>query len=349
MNSIFRDGNLQKLLHRPAANSFRGVIGTFMGRDALSAALSILNLGPDDKVLLPAYLCKEVLRPFLGRARVEFYDVKPDLSVDPEIIKQKFAKSSIKIMLMINYFGFLQPYRKELKELCTEKGVILIEDCAHSPLTVGSGETGDIAIYSFRKILPLPDGGGLRINMPEKAPVLDFYPGYYSNTLSVLILAKLFFNVKAEAFSRAGITDKKNDVMPAKSSSGKTGRILPISTFARNGVSNANFPEITEARRRTFRFWQEALESNQQAVPVFSDLPPGVCPMGFPVRVQERDLVKSRAQGKGIHLQIHWILPEAISRDFDNSRELSLQTMTLPVDPDLGQREREEVRRLLAA
>jgi len=349
MNPIFRNGNMKKLLRRPAANPFPGIIGTFMGRDALAAAVSILDLGPDDEVLLPAYLCKEVLRPFLGRTRVEFYDVKPDLSVDPETIKQKFAKSRIKIMLMINYFGFLQPYRKELKELCTENGVILIEDCAHSPLTVGSGDTGDIAIYSFRKILPLPDGGGLRINMSGKIPALDFYPVTYSNMLSILILAKLFINVKTEAFSRAGITDKKNDILQDRNSSAKAGRCLPISTFAHNGIGNANFAEITHARRRVFLLWKEALEGKRQIMPVFSDLPPGVCPMGFPVKVQGRDLVKTRAQEKGIHLQIHWILPEAINREFDNSRDLSLHSITLPIDPDLGQTECKEIQRLLAS
>jgi dTDP-4-amino-4,6-dideoxygalactose transaminase len=335
------------MVHRPAANPFPGVIGTFMGRDALSAAVSILGLGTDDKVLLPAYLCKEVLRPFLGRTQVEFYDIRPDLSVDPEDIKLRFAKDSVKLMLLINYFGFLQPYRKELKELCTEKGVILIEDCAHSPLTAGSGETGDITIYSFRKILPLPDGGGLRINMTKTTAQPEFYPGFYSNALSVLILAKLFLNVKAEAFSRAGITDKKNDILKDQNASMKIGRIFPISMFAYNGIGNANFLEIMEKRRRAFRFWHEALDGNRQVVPVFSDLPSNVCPMGFPVRMQDRDLVRSRAQEKGIYLQIHWNLPEVIRREYDNSRELSLQTLTLPVDPEMGQREREEIQRLM--
>jgi dTDP-4-amino-4,6-dideoxygalactose transaminase len=349
MNHIFRDGNLQKMMHRPKGSPFPNVIGTFMGRDALSAAVSILKLSSDNTVLLPAYLCKEVLRPFLGRTRVEFYDIRPDLSVDPEDIKRKFAKSSVKMMLMINYFGFLQPHRKELKELCTERGVILIEDCAHSPLTIGSGETGDIAIYSFRKILPLPDGGGLSINMTGTEPRPDFYPRIYSNTLSLLILAKLFFNVKAEAFSRAGITEMKNEVLQERNAPGIAGSILPISMFAYNGIGNANFSEITEKRRRAYRLWQETLEGNRHVSPVFSDLPSGVCPMGFPVRTQERDLVKARAQEKGIHLQIHWTLPEVIVREYENSLELSRQTMTLPVGAELGQKERIEIQRLLAA
>jgi len=112
----------------------------------------------DDTVLLPAYLCHEVLRPFLGKTKVRFYGIKPDLAVDPQEINEIAVKNKVRMMIIINYFGFLEPRRKEIRQICSDRGIILMEDCAHSLLTEGSGEIGDISVYSFRKIFPVPDG-----------------------------------------------------------------------------------------------------------------------------------------------------------------------------------------------
>src|SRR2546428_517601 len=108
------------MLRAAKVNPFPGVIGTFMGRDAFALAASLLDLGANDTVLLPAYLCREVLKPFLGRTRVEFYDLRSDLTVDPEEIRLKLGQARIKMMMIINYFGFLQPYRKEIKKICVD-------------------------------------------------------------------------------------------------------------------------------------------------------------------------------------------------------------------------------------
>ena len=115
MNYILRKENLLKMVRKPKENPFPGVIGTYMGRDALLLAVSSLDLGPDDTVLLPAYLCREVLRPFLGKVRVEYYDVRPDLTVNPEYIELKLIQNRVKMMVIINYFGFLHRIARSLR------------------------------------------------------------------------------------------------------------------------------------------------------------------------------------------------------------------------------------------
>lgn len=332
------------------ANPFPDVIGTFMARDAFSLAVYLLGLGANDTVVLPAYLCREVLKPFLGKTRVKIYDLRSDLTVDPEEIESKLEDDSVKMLVIINYFGFLQPYRKDLKKICADKGIILMEDCAHSLLTEGSGKTGDLSIYSFRKTLPLPDGGGLKINREGRKMTPNFYPKIYSNVLSVLSILKSLSNFRSEILSRAGLSSRKKDVFPKVTMAKKNSRFLPLSTFAYNGMGNImSFSEIIDKRRRDYLFWQELTERSNLFIPVFSKLPLGVCPLGFPVKVKNRDLLISRLQKKSIYLKIHWHLPAAVGSEFVNSHKLSKQMLTLSVYPDLDQREREEIERLLVS
>ncbi|PYS07852.1 MAG: hypothetical protein DMG15_28995, partial [Acidobacteria bacterium] len=44
---------------------FPYLIGTFMGRDALSLAVSYLDLTKDDTVVLPVFTCQDVLKSFV--------------------------------------------------------------------------------------------------------------------------------------------------------------------------------------------------------------------------------------------------------------------------------------------
>jgi dTDP-4-amino-4,6-dideoxygalactose transaminase len=347
MKSRMMGGSLGNILRVPKANAFPEVIGTFMGRDALSLAISCLDLGADDTVLLPAYLCREVLKPFLGKTRVEFYEVRSDLTIDPDEIKKRLERGKVKMMMIINYFGFLQPYRKEIRRICEDRSIILMEDCAHSLLTEGSGEIGDLSIYSFAKILPLPDGGGLKVKMRGRTFNPHFYPMAFSNVLSVLIILKSLFNIRAEIFSRAWVTGRVKKPVPNATSGKKNSRILPLSYFAYNGMGNVSFSEIIEKRRSDYQFWQESAKRTNLFTPVFSDLPSGVCPLGFPVEVKHRDLLKSRLQKEGIFLKIHWDLPEAIGREFVNSHKLSGRMLTLPIYPELGRKECEGIQRLL--
>lgn len=326
---------------------FPGVIGTFMGRDALTLTASYLGLSPKDIVLLPAYSCKEVLRPFLKRAHVDFYDVRPDLTIDPDAIRAKLSAGMIKVLLIINYFGFLQPFRSEIKRICSENGTILIEDCAHSLLTAGSGETGDLVVYSFRKSLPVPDGGGLKLTGGKSVSV-RFHSKIVSNALSVLILAKSALRVRSNVFSRAGIASRTGDLFPAAATPAKEERLLPMSSFARAGIARASFAEIARNKRKDFEFWLEVCRRSKIAAPVFDGLPDGVCPLGFPITTTEdRDSLMSGAHSRGIDLMIHWRLPPGLGSECKNSHVLSARTLTLPIYPDLSPRQRETLKTLL--
>jgi len=62
---------------------------------------------------------------------------------------------------LIHYAGFPGPV-EELRAVCRERGLLLIEDCAHALLSsLGDrplGTFGDAAIYCLYKMLPTPHG-----------------------------------------------------------------------------------------------------------------------------------------------------------------------------------------------
>ena len=312
-----------------------------MARDALSLAASYLELTPDDVVLLPAYLCKEVLRPFAGRSRVLFYDVGDDLSVDPDVLRRRLDRQRVRLLLIINYFGFLQPWRGEIAALCRERHTVLLEDCAHSLLTTGSGETGDLSVVSYRKLLPVFDGGGLRIRGAAPGFVVPYHPRAYSNILSLLATGKALTHFRSDALSRAGVADRRAAPVEARPS-GKPDKILPLSWFANNGTANAPVADIVERRRRDYEFWQGLMAGTPGVKALMPDIEGAVCPLGFPATALKRDAVRARLERAGLPVTVHWRLPGGVSEGCPNSLRLSQCMLTLPVYPLLtaGARER---------
>jgi hypothetical protein len=332
------------------------VVSTFMGRDALTLAASWFGLRSDDAVLLPAYVCEEVIKPFSRTARIVLYDVRPDLGVDANLLDDVLQSNPrIKVALFVNYFGFLQANRDDIKAVCARRNVALIEDCAHSLLTAGSGDTGDLAVYSFRKILPVTDGGGLRINKPSAEFVLpSFYSSIRSNTLSACIAIKAALKLRADVLSRAGLTSRSARVSGARrrrhAGNGHTAvRLLPMSTISRNALKGISAGDVVRRRRADYQFWEDLGARTGSFVGVTPSLTPGVCPLGFVARTPDRETLRSRSLAAGLYLRVHWRLPDAVGREHANAHDLANQTVTLPVYPELSDRDRDLLVRLLCA
>ncbi len=330
---------------------FPGLVGTFMGRDALSLAINFTGLHEDDTVLAPAFTCKDVLEQLARASRVTFYDVGPGFAIDPDEIRTKLKNRKIGAVLMTDYFGFLQPGREEIKAACSGAGAWLIEDCAHSLLSEGSGETGDLAIYSFRKILPVSDGGGVRVNRKKglTLPAPNFYPRACSDALSVAARVKSLLNAHSDSFSRARVASRAARLGAHTTSSNVGRRLLPLSRFARSAVSSLSLPEVIQRRRDDFHFWRDICRAATSVVPVFAVLPAGVCPFGFPVKVLARQSLESRARRAGIPLQVHWRLDRDFAPDCRFSHEISAQVITLPLYPAIKRRDRDRLARIVAS
>ena len=92
----------------------------------------------------------------------------PDLATVEEALNH-----SPDLMILTHIGGYPNPYIKEIADMCRLNNVILIEDCAHSPLSKIDqefvGTFGDAAILSFFPTKPLPAGEGGLILLKDQS------------------------------------------------------------------------------------------------------------------------------------------------------------------------------------
>lgn len=135
-------------------------------------------------ILMPGYIGESV-REGSGvfdpirhtKVKYEFYKLNKDLSVDMADFRTRIKHSNVKAVLLIHYFGFPQTSLCSIVELCKKRGVILIEDCAHTITSSFNGrrlgEFGDFSFFSIHKIVPTRAGGILQINNEEYNSLFD--------------------------------------------------------------------------------------------------------------------------------------------------------------------------------
>ncbi len=170
-----------------SSNYARRIISFQSARAAFGAILSILKIAPG-KVLLPSYIGwspKEgsgVFDPIVALdLDYSFYALDEQLHIDVDSLRTELQGGGIRVLVIIHYFGYVDPCYAEAVKTAKEHDVFVLEDEAHAMISdlVGGicGRDGDACIYSFHKMLPVPFGGAAVFNDPgsplAKALVAD--------------------------------------------------------------------------------------------------------------------------------------------------------------------------------
>jgi dTDP-4-amino-4,6-dideoxygalactose transaminase len=146
-----------------------------LGRNGMYASLKLMNIKPGDEILTPAWDCDGALQPFREmECKLIFYRIDAiTFEIDFDHLETLLTKKT-KLIHVINYFGFKQPWGK-IDDLKKRKKIIVLEDNAYSlPSFIIDqnllGSHGDFSIFSLRKIFNLPNGALLvdnRANAPD--------------------------------------------------------------------------------------------------------------------------------------------------------------------------------------
>ena len=143
-------------------------LATSYGRTALYLGLKAVGV-KGQEVILPSFTCTVVRQAVvLAGAKPRFVDVQfNSFDFDMEQLLEKIT-SSTKVIVVTHYFGTVSMNLEEILRLGKEKGIVIIEDCAHS---LGAeykgrkiGSYGDLAIFSLTKGLVNFGGGILTTN-----------------------------------------------------------------------------------------------------------------------------------------------------------------------------------------
>lgn len=339
------------------------VIFYYYGRNAIWHAMKAIKLSPGDNVLMPAYHCGVEIDAVLSfNVKVKFYEISPSTEINVNNIKREIDKKT-KAIFIIHYFGFPQPIL-EIKELCSQNNIYLIEDCAHSLFSSYKGKFlgsfGDMSIFSLTKTLPVPNGGALLINNPD----IDYSDNTICPTqimtlrgIALLLIAyfrknKVLFNMidfilikpirigfRVIKKLQRGVTTK--DLIPDATQFNTELVNLGISQISRRLINNFDFNDIIVNRRQNFLFLLNEFKNHPLIKPIFNDLPDGVCPLFFPAIINNRDKVYSELLTKGISTFIFGrkLHPLLIRENFLNANYLAQHNLCLPIHSDISKRQ----------
>lgn len=342
---------------------------TFLGRCAVWRAALVLGLGRGDDVLVPAYNCGSELDP-LARAGVNLiaYRVDRAMRIDLDDINHRVTPQT-KAVYVIHYFGFPQSL-DGVRRFCDERGLPLIEDCALALLT-GTDEhrvgiLGDIAIYSLRKLFPVPDGGAIVLNnhnLRDDYPVTAPAKSAVTRRLLPLLARSMrqsvprmmramewpFRIVRDNALSPSLAREDTSQAAaganrsPLASDDHFDPRIAEwgMSKVSRRIISHCDRGSIIGFRRRNYLHLLDQLRDIAELTPLWPYLPDDVCPVAFPVTTPHRnelcDALISRGVGAipwwaGYHSAIRW-------EDHPDAVWLKDHVLALPVHQGLTEKD----------
>jgi perosamine synthetase len=347
---------------RPVPGNFSGWFAgsntcyTHTARTAIERALLLLNIGAGDEILAPAYHCGSELDVLLGAGvTVRLFRVSRNAEIDLDDLQTRIT-SRTRAVYVIHYFGF--PQRLDsINGLCRERNLRLIEDCALSSLSEVDGRriggAGDVAVYNFPKVLPVPDGGALVINNDSLAcgPWRPWRPDFWEISASVLRLVRQSVLAGLPAgFVRLLIAAFRSHV---KSSPTLSAPGIPESYYFTAALRNRaisrtsswlmermDVAEVRKRRRSNYAVLLKQVEHIPGVKPLLQELPPGVCPLFLAVIVEEAQAVARKLQAYAIPAIAWWAGYHRSFPDcggFEEARFLKSHLLALPIHQQLDE------------
>jgi dTDP-4-amino-4,6-dideoxygalactose transaminase len=341
------------------------------GRAAIYFGLKALNLPPDSTIIAPSYNCSvEINSIVYAGYSVKFYSLGLNLKVDLQEIKSLLSPDS-RALMVIHYFGFPQPM-EEIVSFCREYGLILIEDCAHALYSKYSGrflgDFGDIATFSLRKTLPLPNGGCLlvnsnRIKVPEAGQSYESFILLKSMFRSLLnfyafrasVVGKLSRSLidKWELYQSDGRSTPDNKTckvkLKEKYADSRYGYTKQISILSKAFLGKEKFSDVVHKRRRNYRMLVSQVVQNNKFNFFFNALPQGVCPLCCVAEIKKnRDLFVDKLKQYGVEAYVFGRHPYHLFSDGNNKNGVcwSDNLVGLPIHQQIG---RDELKMIINA
>jgi hypothetical protein len=272
------------------------------------------------QVWLPSYLCTVVLRAFpRERTSIRFYAVDERLRPANGHWLREIRPGDLAVF--IDYFGFT--LWNEYGADARRSGAWIVEDACQAMLNDRFGEHSHYVICSPRKFVGVPDGGILLARNGATLPQGELPPPAADWWLDALAAAQLRSEFDRHGGERAWfpLFQKTDDAASCQPM-----RMSELSGFLLR--HRIDYDEIARRRRDNYRLLASALRH----LAVFPDLPPGVAPLGFPVRIRDRDRAQHALFRAEIYPPVHWPLAGAVPSEFKASHQLSGEIMTLPCD-----------------
>jgi dTDP-4-amino-4,6-dideoxygalactose transaminase len=271
-------------------------------------------------VWLPSYLCGVVMGAFPAHLMdMHFYPIDEQLSIAGEGWLSEIEANDI--VVFIDYFGFSHWADWGLE--ARRKGAWVVEDASQALLSVFSNTTSHYVIFSPRKFVGIPEGGILLAlngaDLPNES--LASSPALWCMEATRASM------LRAE-YDRHGGDRRWFEIFQRTEAGGplEPCRMSDLSLLIlKYGV---DWQTVSQRRRENYKF----LASELGQIALFPELPRDVVPLGFPIRVKDRDRIRKALFSKEIYPPVHWPLTGVVPPAFEASHGLAAEIMTIPCD-----------------
>jgi len=140
-------------------------VGTANGTSALEIILRAIDVKGKTVVVPSHTFIATAVAAIHAGARVIFVDCqRENFQIDPEDLRRKIREDT-KAVVLVHMSGIISPHFDEIKSICEQSGVALIEDAAHAHgATIDGRKAGSLGLagsFSFfsTKVLTTGEGG----------------------------------------------------------------------------------------------------------------------------------------------------------------------------------------------
>jgi len=327
----------------------------FLARNAILHACQRMGL-EGGQVLMPSYHHGvEVEAVKAAGAQPLFYRVDERWQVDLNDLEDRIGPKT-RALYLIHYAGFPGP-TAAMRQLASERGLALIEDCALSLLSADGGRPlgsdGDVSIFCLYKTLPVPNGGAALFNRHCLHPSSGQAPSTRrpaTATIFSLTVSSLLFNMETR-FGRVGglLRSAIRRLGHRAVAAGQVDRVavgtmhfnpdhadLGISPLALSVAMRQDPDRIIARRRRNYLIAGQHLTSFSP--PLFESLLPGICPLFYPLWVDDKAAILARLRAKGIQAVDFWgqAHPDCAPEEFPESMLARRHVLEIPCHQDLS-------------
>lgn len=312
-----------------AYHGVKHCVSTGNGTDSLFASLKMIDIGPNYEVITPAWSWISTSETVTATGAIPvFADVDPvtfNLSVH-DITKK--ITSRTKAIIAVHLYGQCCPL-EEIKEICSQHSLILIEDCAQAHGAKRSnklaGTVGSVSSFSFyptKNLGAIGDAGCMLTNDYELALKLRRFVNHGGLSKDEHVFEGMNSRMDAIQAAVLNVKLKYLDTWNAKRRS-----IAHIYQKRLKGLESIQLPEVDSGNEHVYHL--------------------------FVIRSKKRDALKAYLQSKGVETMIHYPaalpLEPAYSRfnfqpnDFPIAFQLQQEVLSLPCNPHMTEAEAEYI------
>jgi dTDP-4-amino-4,6-dideoxygalactose transaminase len=306
----------------------RYAIGVSSGTDALLEALMVLNIGPGDEVIVPAYsfFATAGVVSRLGATPV-FVDIDLiDYNLDPTLIEAKLTPRT-KAIMPVHLYGQCAPM-DEIMAIADARGIAVLEDaaqavgCDYNGRRAGSmGLMGAFSFFPSKNLGAFGDAGAITTSDPDLAQrLIDFrvhgmrpryFHHYVGGNFRIDALQAAMLHIKLRHLEAWHEGRRRNAAVYRRlfTEANLSERVvLPEELPGRRHIYNQYVLRFTEGRETRDRVMQH-LQSQQIG-----------CEVYYPLTLPQQECFKD--------------VPGANDR-YPNSEAAAVQTLAVPVFPEL--------------